>query len=279
MKKRGGGQTSFLSAQGFWRFVKAFVKINVFSSLLKSNGFTVARVYRQHCKYSRRFAFTLAEVLITLGIIGIVAAMTLPMLIADYQKKQTVVNLKSAYSVLNQALALSENENGSKEHWDYSLSGEEFYKTYLQKHLKVVKEYFNENYFEGITYKCLKGACSQGGYVYKTAPKFVLANGTVITITNHIDTKYFLFYVDINGKKNPNTRGKDLFLFTLSPQKGIIGFGIDVNADSENYIGTYTRETLMSSSKNASCNKHSTGNWCSTLIIYDGWEIKDDYPW
>ena len=42
-------------------------------------------------------AFTLAEVLITLGIIGIVAAMTLPTLIGKYQKKQTVTQLKKAY--------------------------------------------------------------------------------------------------------------------------------------------------------------------------------------
>ena len=42
----------------------------------------------------RRVAFTLAEVLITLGIIGIVAAMTIPTLIVNYQKKQTVSKLK-----------------------------------------------------------------------------------------------------------------------------------------------------------------------------------------
>ena len=35
-------------------------------------------------------AFTLAEILITLGIIGVVAAMTIPTLITNYQKKQTV---------------------------------------------------------------------------------------------------------------------------------------------------------------------------------------------
>ena len=52
-------------------------------------------------------AFTLAEVLITLGIIGIVAAMTLPSLIANYQKKVTVNRLKQAYSMINQALLLA----------------------------------------------------------------------------------------------------------------------------------------------------------------------------
>ena len=51
-----------------------------------------------------KFAFTLAEVLITLGIIGIVSAMTIPTLINNYQKKVTVTRLQQTYSMLNQAL-------------------------------------------------------------------------------------------------------------------------------------------------------------------------------
>ena len=51
-------------------------------------------------KYKK--AFTLAEVLITLGIIGVVAAITIPGLITKYQKLATVVKLKKVYSQLNQ---------------------------------------------------------------------------------------------------------------------------------------------------------------------------------
>ena len=49
-------------------------------------------------------AFTLAEVLITLGIIGVVAAMTLPTLVGEYQKKQTATQLKKFYSIMQQAI-------------------------------------------------------------------------------------------------------------------------------------------------------------------------------
>ena len=48
-------------------------------------------------------AFTLAEVLITLGVIGVVAAMTMPSLVANYQKKVWVNQLKKTVSVMNQA--------------------------------------------------------------------------------------------------------------------------------------------------------------------------------
>ena len=44
----------------------------------------------------RKSAFTLAEVLITLGIIGVVAALTIPSIVADYRNKQTATQLKYA---------------------------------------------------------------------------------------------------------------------------------------------------------------------------------------
>lgn len=59
-----------------------------------------------------KLGFTLAEVLITLGIIGIVAAITIPNLITNYQKHVTVTKLQRAISVLNQAYKLSFDEVG-----------------------------------------------------------------------------------------------------------------------------------------------------------------------
>ena len=57
--------------------------------------------------------FTLAEVLITLGIIGVVAAMTIPNLITHNQKEETVTKLRRAISVFNQAYKLSFDELGN----------------------------------------------------------------------------------------------------------------------------------------------------------------------
>lgn len=49
-------------------------------------------------------AFTLAEVLITLGIIGIVAAMTLPIIVGKYQERVLVTAAQKAYSIMSNAL-------------------------------------------------------------------------------------------------------------------------------------------------------------------------------
>lgn len=57
--------------------------------------------------------FTLAEVLITLGIIGVVAAMTMPTLINNINNKQNIAALKKAYSLISQAGVDVIRENGS----------------------------------------------------------------------------------------------------------------------------------------------------------------------
>lgn len=67
-------------------------------------------------------AFTLAEVLITLGIIGIVASLTLPSLIQKYHEKQRVVQLKKAYSVLQNAFLMAKDEYGEITDWGLTIT-------------------------------------------------------------------------------------------------------------------------------------------------------------
>lgn len=62
----------------------------------------------------KKRAFTLSEVLITLGIIGLIAALTIPNLMGAYRKRVVETRLKKFYSAINQAIMLSENENGDK---------------------------------------------------------------------------------------------------------------------------------------------------------------------
>ena len=69
-------------------------------------------------KYTYK-GFTLAEVLITLGIIGIVAALTIPTLISKYQERVTITRLKESYSMLAQAYQFGVNGNGSPASWEF----------------------------------------------------------------------------------------------------------------------------------------------------------------
>ena len=63
-------------------------------------------------KGRRKIAFTLAEVLITLGIIGVVAALTLPSVVAHYKEKVLVTQVKKAYSEMQNALKMYSAQNG-----------------------------------------------------------------------------------------------------------------------------------------------------------------------
>lgn len=82
-------------------------------------------------------AFTLAEVLITLGIIGIVAAMTLPVVIGNYQKKVTAAKVKKFYSMFNQAFQLAQLEFGEYKYWEIADNSDLYYK-YLKNYIKTV---------------------------------------------------------------------------------------------------------------------------------------------
>lgn len=88
------------------------------------------------------FGFTLAEVLITLGIIGVVATMTIPILMTNYQKHQTETQLVKFYSMMNQTLRMSVADNGDPDGWivakkNYTYDETvEFLNTYLYPYMK-----------------------------------------------------------------------------------------------------------------------------------------------
>ena len=92
-----------------------------------------------------RNSFTLAEVLITLGIIGIVAALTLPGLIQRHRKTVIETELKKSYSLLNQLLQRSEADNGSAIHWEWPGTTTDttipnaFFNKYFAPYLKITK--------------------------------------------------------------------------------------------------------------------------------------------
>ena len=228
-----------------------------------------------HLFLSRLAAFTLAEVLITLGIIGVVAAMTIPTLVANYQKKETVTALKKAYSQLSQAVKMSELENGDKEYWNYDLPAETFMNTYLKPFLKDVEQTNGFDIHKTINYKYLNGdRITESSVNDKNNSVIKLSDGTIIFVdgwsSGENTGKGIL--VDTNGFKKPNILGRDLFAFKITPSFGF--------APSD--LGKVEREEALSDklhmcSKSKSAQK--SGYPCSLVIMMDGWEIKSDYPW
>lgn len=223
-----------------------------------------------------RRGFTLAEVLITLGIIGIVAAMTMPTLIAKYQKQVTVTALKKAYSVISQAVKNSEIDNGDMKYWPVGAQItdiNQYFDKYFRPYYKAPKLCMDSI---DCGYKSLWGIWKYNGTgigwtvtTSDTRILYSLSDGTVIfNPRNTADAQgrpsyVNYFYVDINGQKNPNEVGKDVFVFTLSD-----GIGVRPGCYDKSY------EEL-----NSLCINKKNGDCCAAKIMADGWEIKDDYPW
>ena len=98
---------------------------------------SVGSYYRHWCG-----AFTLAEVLITLGIIGIVAAMTLPSLVQNYKEKQTVVALKKIYSTMSQAFNSAKSEGIEPEDWATEKTADGYGADEFMSHIKPYLKYY-----------------------------------------------------------------------------------------------------------------------------------------
>ena len=177
----------------------------------------------------KKSAFTLAEVLITLGIIGVVAALTLPSVVANYKEKQLTTAWKKAYSdVANAALLMSQNNE--------DLSTEQKVGKAFAKYLKVDKVCnANKGIEQGCWRENTKIYSKDGSYAYSDPTDLggggvcmLLTSGTLFCIDNGGKIAVLMF--DVNGILKPNTRGKDIFYalfnkenYMVKPTKGYAG--------------------------------------------------------
>ena len=240
-------------------------------------------------KILKNRAFTLAEVLITLGIIGVVAAMTIPTLITNYQKRQTALGVKKAYTELNQIVRMATADYGDPSGWDYYGENElqQWVETYILPYTKATgaqlcsnfKPCQNLNLFR--TLHNTKVSHMNGNYVIS---KLGTPVGYAFTRYGGTYGKETRVRVYINNPKKPMI-GKDVFTFVFSTGDdsltfkpygmGKIGGGMS-NGDRNTLLGT----------KLGACNQKASGSgyWrpgdaCAAVIMMDGWQISKDYPW
>ena len=164
--------------------------------------------------------FTLAEVLITLGVIGVVSAMTMPILIKNIQHKSLESQFKKSYSQLSQVIEQARIEDGN---FSYSNYGEirDFIKEKYKK-IKIVDN-FDTSYLESFkTYNKSKGGNMIRGNCFEYHKKgylqFINSDGSFISMCAH-DYHGVMISVDTNGYKGPNSFGHDLFFFVLKNSK------------------------------------------------------------
>ena len=231
---------------------------------------------------SRKVAFTLAEVLITLGIIGVVAAMTLPTLIANGRKTETISRLKKFNSTMQQALLMAQKDYGEPKYWTkplFNFSQDEdgnpvydengniqydkdagakdtiaFLNTYILPYIKYAKVVEKDPNF--LDYVAL---------YFNDGSVAAIANGACLDV--HYDT---------NGKNNPNIRAIDRFYFMLC----LPPYNLQYLGKTNQYWGTYLIPVASRNNRTQALNLCKTSPvTCTRLIELDGWKFKDDYPY
>lgn len=218
--------------------------------------------------------FTLAEVLITLGIIGVVAAITMPTLIQNHKKKVVETRLLKMYSSINQAINRSVSDNGEVETWEFPANNydevENFNKKYILPYLNVIK------------YKTIKLGDYRTAYYFADGSVIIFSSNltTNIFFPNAKDMERYMPYIEDEEEYSyvsdtNQVSGTKWFTFTAlkhTRSKGIQPYGY-----------TVTDEDELLRNSNYSCKADDrTGKperaYCARVIQLNGWKIPKDYP-
>lgn len=225
--------------------------------------------------------FTLAEVLITIGIIGVVAAMTIPNLLTKMDRDKKIATVRKAQSVLSQAIKLSTIDNEDYEAWDTSLSPREYLDKYYTPYMKVIAycdTYSKCNYKSAAPWSRYNRSNSYTGFnAYSRIPIFTL-DGILYSISqsgggndqDDTDSVYDMNYIgsngvfiDVNGPNKPNRFGNDVFMLVRNKDGSVMPLGYD----------------LPDSKINQDCSKNGKCLYCAEKLRRNGWKSSNDYPW
>ena len=212
--------------------------------------------------------FTLAEILIALTIIGVIAAVTMPVLIGNSQDKELAAGLKKNYSVFKQVLTHYYADTGEMltQSTENTAADSKRIKEALIKYVSNIKDcgYGWESYdAANNTQSCIP--FGKFGSIYKTyngnnlggsagafdQGQFVLSDGTAVFL-NADSPHGTLISVDVNGfEKKPNRLGKDLFVFQLTQDGDLLPGGAAGTWYSDE--NTYCSNTSTNTKNGAGC--------------------------
>ena len=252
----------FLSDKGYSLFT-------TYNSL-KRPAFTLAEgaTHVAHWNNSRKIAFTLAEVLVTLGIIGIVSAMTVPTLMQNYQRQSYVTQLHKVYNELNQATLRYQTDRNALNLKEAGLTSQAAAENFIEGNFKIVQKCgSNKTPCFASSYKKIAGTSSIGWHTPRT--NYIIASGTAIGVSYRpVGDVLLELYVDTNGAKGPNIAGRDIFAMFVY-NNGIID---DFNF-SENTTAPMTEAARNTNYTNV-CAADTT-NWhgCLGKVINDNWQM------
>ena len=235
-------------------------------------------------------AFTLAEVLITLSIIGVVVALTVPNIQNNYQRKALTVQLRKVISEIETAFDLQITEEGKT-----SLSGtriaidgvDDKFMNSRFKYIKKCKSDDTANCFASEEYYSIDGSDKK---VFKcNGDSYILANSSAVCMNiveeipiateENEDEKYIALkglnieiFIDINGNQPPNIGGRDMFRVFMLPDGRIYDQANVVEICTKSVDGNVACEPPKAEDT-PKCGEHPFGEGCFAALMNSNWKM------
>lgn len=223
-----------------------------------------------------RKGFTLSEALITLGIVGCIAALTIPSIMKNYKKKVYVSQLEKVYSQISDAAQAIMNDEFTNSFYSSTAGVPSNCATDMNKSKGAC--YFLNSYFKTVKTDCKSATPENGGCLgadYKNLAGDVKMTGSNIPVeycvqtTNNAticlsfdrDKSVTSALVDVNGPAEPNMAGLDVFSMEILANGLVTDYdGGTIEGDK---CGTQTADGIF-----------SWAAGCLNAIINAGWKMK-----
>ena len=234
--------------------------------------------------------FTMSEVLITLGIIGVVMAMTMPTLIRTYRKNLIETELQKSVSILEQAIRRSEIDNESAIYWEWtSVNGRDetikFFDRYFRPYLSITQT--RKGYVPVYKPYSFAGENLNWWYNNNSLVDWInLSDGSVVRLSTSDGRggKLASWHVILphSGRNSRIVLGRDAFVLAINLSDNRRGVSVYPNS----YLGwtcksvDKNRNTFIKNCKELGSNKSGNypDSYCTMLIYCNNWTIPDDYP-
>ena len=181
---------------------------------------------------NKKFAFTLSEVLVTMGIIGVISALTVPTLVNNYQRKAQALQFRKTVTDIGNAVDMLITEEGKSK-----FSATTYYNNldgFVRDKLKTIKTCSKDETnkcFANENYNTINGAA--GSAFTCEGNSYVLASPAAICMTKSGTS--VKVNIDVNGQDGPNIGGRDMFIFMINSNGEITGTGNEDTCTTSNF--------------------------------------------
>lgn len=227
--------------------------------------------------------FTLSEVLITLGIVGIVAVLTIPGVMKNYKNRLYTAQLEKVYSQISDATQAIMADEHVDNFYETTAAGNTTYKEGATDHQEpqTGEGYFLTKYFKAVKKDCRKadrtGCMTTNANTYKTIGNAAVpgyggnyciqtVSGAAVCANFNPNNTCMSMVVDVNGMAAPNVIGRDVFALDVNKNGSILDYGVGCQ------ITNTDRASLCTTGSTESITTSAIG--CLVNVMEAGWKME-----